>query len=67
LIDKSLDMVAANQVGTGMGFDVDDNALYVCWPEGEMHLPTAPKSILAHQLLNLIADRYHAQYPAENS
>ena len=67
LIDKSLDMVAANQVGTGMGFDVDDNALYVCWPEGEMHLPTAPKSILAHQLLTLISDRYHAQYPAENS
>jgi len=67
LVDKSLDMVAANQVGAGLGFEVDDNALYVCWPGGETRLPSAPKSILAHQLLTLIADRYHAQDPAENS
>jgi phosphopantothenoylcysteine decarboxylase/phosphopantothenate--cysteine ligase len=67
LAAKSLDMVAANQVGAGVGFDVDDNALYVCWPGGETRLPTAPKSTLAHQLLTLIADRYHAQHSAENS
>ncbi|MEY2680576.1 MAG: hypothetical protein RL661_807 [Pseudomonadota bacterium] len=67
LAAKSLDMVAANQVGAGVGFDVDDNALYVCWPGGETRLLTAPKSTLAHQLLTLIADRYHAQHSAENS
>lgn len=67
LAAKALDMVAANQVGAGVGFDVDDNALYVCWPGGETRLPTAPKSTLAHQLLTLIADRYHAQHSAENS
>ena len=67
LVAKSLDMVAANQVGAGVGFEVDDNALYVCWLGGETRLPTAPKSTLAHQLLTLIADRYHAQHPAENS
>lgn len=67
LVAKSLDMVAANQVGAGVGFEVNDNALYVCWPGGETRLPTAPKSTLAHQLLTLIADRYHAQHPAENS
>lgn len=67
LVAKSLDMVAANQVGAGVGFEVDDNALFVCWPGGETRLPTAPKSKLAHQLLTLLADRYHAQHPAENS
>lgn len=67
LVAKSLDMVAANQVGEGMGFEVDDNAFYVCWPGGETRLPTAAKSTLAQQLITLIADRYHAQHSAENS
>jgi phosphopantothenoylcysteine decarboxylase/phosphopantothenate--cysteine ligase len=67
LADKSLDLVAANRVGEGQGFDVDDNALFVCWPDGECHLPRAPKTTLAHQLLNLIADRYHAQHPTQDS
>ncbi|MFM8445200.1 MAG: bifunctional phosphopantothenoylcysteine decarboxylase/phosphopantothenate--cysteine ligase CoaBC [Methylococcus sp.] len=67
LADKSLDMVAANRVGEGQGFEVDDNALFVCWPDGECHLPRAPKITLAHQLLNLIADRYHAQHPTQDS
>ena len=59
-------MVAANAVGAGLGFEVDDNALYVCWPDGETRLPTAPKTVLAHQLLDLIADRYHAHHPAQD-
>ena len=67
LVAKALDMVAANQVGDGMGFEVDDNAFYICWPGGETRLPTAPKSTLAQQLITLIADRYHAQHSAENS
>ena len=67
LVAKALDMVAANQVGDGMGFEVDDNAFYVCWPGGETRLLTAPKSTLAQQLITLIADRYHAQHSAENS
>lgn len=66
LAAKSLDMVAANRVGERQGFDVDDNALFVCWPGGETHLPLAPKNLLAHQLLHLIADRYHAQHSAQN-
>ena len=67
LTDKSLDMVAANRVGEGQGFEVDENALFVCWPEGERYLPRAPKTTLAHQLLSLIADRYHAQHPTQDS
>jgi len=66
LAAKRLDMVAANAVGAGLGFEVDDNALYVCWPDGETRLPTAPKTVLAHQLLDLIADRYHAHHPAQD-
>jgi phosphopantothenoylcysteine decarboxylase/phosphopantothenate--cysteine ligase len=67
LVAKSLDMVAANQVGEGLGFDVDQNALYVCWSEGEANLPFTSKTLLAEQLLTLITDRYHAKHPAQNS
>ena len=66
LSGKALDLVAANRVGDGLGFEVDDNALFVCWPDGEIHLPRAPKTTLAHQLLHLIADRYHAQHSTQD-
>ncbi|CAL1239291.1 bifunctional phosphopantothenoylcysteine decarboxylase/phosphopantothenate--cysteine ligase CoaBC [Candidatus Methylocalor cossyra] len=61
---KGLDLVAANRVGAGQGFDADDNALFVCWSGGETSLPLAPKKILAAQLIALIAERYHGQNPA---
>ena len=32
---KKLDMIAANQVGDGMAFDCEDNALTVLWPGGQ--------------------------------
>jgi phosphopantothenoylcysteine decarboxylase/phosphopantothenate--cysteine ligase len=64
LAAKSLDMVAANRVGPGLGFDTDDNALFVCWAGGDTVLPKAPKRLLAAQLLRLIAERYHAKNPA---
>jgi phosphopantothenoylcysteine decarboxylase/phosphopantothenate--cysteine ligase len=67
LAAKALDLVAANRVGPGLGFDADDNALFVCWKGGETRLPLAPKPILAEQLLRLIAERYHAQNPAQDS
>ena len=66
LAAKHIDMVAANRVGAGVGFDVDDNALFVCWAGGETRLPRAPKSALARQLLNLIAQRYHAHHSAQD-
>jgi phosphopantothenoylcysteine decarboxylase/phosphopantothenate--cysteine ligase len=55
---KHLDMVAANWVSEGRGFDRDDNALWVCWPGGEADLPAAPKKVLAVQLVQLIAERH---------
>ena len=32
---QELDMIAANQVGDGIAFDCDDNALMVLWPGGK--------------------------------
>lgn len=60
LAGKALDMVAANQVGQGLGFDAEDNALFVCWPGGDTRLPFAPKRRLAEQLVRLIAERHRA-------
>ena len=64
---KDLDMVAANQVGDGVGFAVDDNALKVFWPEGSQTLPLAPKSQLARDLMTLIIERYNAKNSTKNS
>jgi phosphopantothenoylcysteine decarboxylase / phosphopantothenate---cysteine ligase len=67
LVEKDLDLIAANQVGQGLGFDTEDNALLVLWPEGQKQLSRAPKRLLANQLISLIADHYHAKHPAQNS
>jgi phosphopantothenoylcysteine decarboxylase/phosphopantothenate--cysteine ligase len=57
---KGLDMIAANQVGDGVGFEVADNALDVLWPGGAVALPRAPKASLARALVAQIALRYRA-------
>jgi phosphopantothenoylcysteine decarboxylase/phosphopantothenate--cysteine ligase len=60
---KGLDMVAANWVGRpDQGFESDNNALTVIWRGGAMELPLASKSCLARQLIQIITERYHAQY-----
>lgn len=64
---KKLDMIAANQVGEGQGFAVDDNALQVFWPGGEQILPLASKSQLARDLMTLIIKRFYAKNSTENS
>jgi phosphopantothenoylcysteine decarboxylase/phosphopantothenate--cysteine ligase len=63
---KGLDMIAANQVGPGLGFDTDDNALLVLWEGGRRELPRMPKSALATRLVELITERFHAQAPVED-
>lgn len=55
---KRLDLVAANLVGRGRGFDRDDNRLSVYWEGGGLELAEAPKLELARQLMALIAERY---------
>jgi phosphopantothenoylcysteine decarboxylase/phosphopantothenate--cysteine ligase len=65
LTGKNLDMIAANKVGDGLGFDKDDNALTVYWNGGQRELCLCSKRNLAGQLVNLIAERYRAkQTPA---
>ena len=58
---KSLDMIAANLVGDGLGFNAGDNALTVLWQDGKQEIKRANKSIVARELITLIAERYHAQ------
>jgi phosphopantothenoylcysteine decarboxylase / phosphopantothenate---cysteine ligase len=57
LMKKGLDLIAANDVSGGQGFDVDENALTVLWPGGGTTLPLQSKEQLARQLVRLIAER----------
>jgi len=67
LENKGLDMIAANWVGRPEGgFESDDNALHVFWSGGAAHLPLAAKSLIATQLIDLIAKRLHAKNTIQN-
>jgi phosphopantothenoylcysteine decarboxylase/phosphopantothenate--cysteine ligase len=55
---KRLDMIAANQVGEGLAFDCEDNALTVYWPGGRHELARASKRDVAAGLVRLIAARF---------
>ncbi len=61
LKSKRIDMIAANQVGDGLGFDADENALSVFWRDGCKEIERANKTTVARQLMSVIAERYHAQ------
>lgn len=59
LLNKRLDMIAANQVGAERGgFERDENALMVIWKDGRRDLPMMSKTQLARELAALIAERY---------
>ncbi len=60
---KKLDMIAANQVGEGLAFDCDDNALTLYWQGGKRELQRAPKCRLACELIEVIAERYAGSRP----
>jgi phosphopantothenoylcysteine decarboxylase/phosphopantothenate--cysteine ligase len=55
---KRLDMIAANRVGRGLAFDVEDNTLLVLWSGGRRVLGPCSKTEVARDLALLIADRY---------
>lgn len=61
LRSKKVDMIAANIVGEGQGFDVEMNALTVFWKTGQKQLQHAPKTRLARNLINLIVDQYNGK------
>jgi phosphopantothenoylcysteine decarboxylase/phosphopantothenate--cysteine ligase len=55
---KKLDMIAANQVGEGLAFDCDDNALTVYWASGRREFARASKCDLGRHLVDVIVERY---------
>lgn len=57
---KRLDMIIVNRVGTGSGFDRDDNTVSVLWTGGERNFPTASKLDLARDLIELVAEHFYA-------
>ncbi|MCZ6537113.1 MAG: bifunctional phosphopantothenoylcysteine decarboxylase/phosphopantothenate--cysteine ligase CoaBC [Gammaproteobacteria bacterium] len=59
--NKDLDMIFANQVGPGLGFEVPVNSLTAYWPGGKKHFATQDKLILARKLVDLIAGRLAGQ------
>ena len=48
---KKLDLIAANLVGDGAGFDAADNELLLLWAGGVERLPRADKLMLARALI----------------
>lgn len=59
---KNLDMIVANDVAAaGIGFNSDNNAVSVLWRGGEAQLGERAKSLLARDLIGLIANRLHPQ------
>jgi phosphopantothenoylcysteine decarboxylase/phosphopantothenate--cysteine ligase len=68
LTAKGADLIAANRVGLpGVGFEADDNGLWLVDRDGAVTLPIMPKSRLARMLVAEIARRYHAKGSAESS
>jgi phosphopantothenoylcysteine decarboxylase/phosphopantothenate--cysteine ligase len=58
LVQKNLDMIAANWVAKSQGgFDSNDNALEVFWKTGQKTLAMTNKKQLAVQLITLIAEK----------
>ncbi|TCK17116.1 phosphopantothenate-cysteine ligase /phosphopantothenoylcysteine decarboxylase [Thiogranum longum] len=57
-ISKGVELIAANQVGGGLGFDADDNELLLVWEGGSKTLERASKIRLARQLVEQIAELY---------
>ncbi len=80
LRNKKLDMIAANQVGEGLGFNVEENELQVFWQaeyqtQGNQArqdlilkhqtLEGASKEKLARQLIKVIANHYYEKNSAQ--
>lgn len=64
---KRLDLIAANRVGDGLGFDTEDNALILYWEGGSLDLGQASKDKLARQLIQVIAQHYEDKHRHQTS
>ena len=65
LENKKLDIIIANKVGSDCGFDYDDNAAEVLWKGGDKAFSTMAKTELAHELIDLITERFTATRGAD--
>jgi phosphopantothenoylcysteine decarboxylase/phosphopantothenate--cysteine ligase len=55
---KGLDMIVANDVSDqSIGFNSDENAVTVLWPDGQQTLERANKNTIARQIVHLIAQQ----------
>ena len=66
LKSKNLDMIIANEVGKGSGFDQDENAVNVFWSSGERSFEKTQKYILANKLVSLITETYMQKKQSSN-
>jgi phosphopantothenoylcysteine decarboxylase/phosphopantothenate--cysteine ligase len=57
---KGIDLIAANKVGDGEGFEAEDNALLLIWAGGREQLERTDKRTLAERLLARVGERMHA-------
>lgn len=68
LIDKGIDLIAANQVGhVSTGFDAEHNALTLIDTAGITELGQQTKTRLARELIQQIAKRFHAKNTTKDS
>ena len=59
LARKNLDMIVANDVSrSDIGFNSDNNAVNVYWPEGQCQFDVMNKQILARELIGLVANHF---------
>ncbi len=63
---KGLDMIAANEVGVGLGFECEENALQVFWKGGSVTFARTGKNKLARQLIATIAERFTSSRTGDN-
>lgn len=59
LSSKKLDMICANDVSDpNQGFNSEDNAVTLIWPQGQLALPAQAKSALAQQILQHVLQQF---------
>ncbi|MGI5308141.1 bifunctional phosphopantothenoylcysteine decarboxylase/phosphopantothenate--cysteine ligase CoaBC [Rheinheimera sp. WS51] len=65
LASKKLDMICANDVSDPeQGFNSDQNAVTLIWPQGEQALPAQSKTALAQQILHHVLQQFTLQTKA---
>jgi len=72
---KGVEMIAANRVGKGLGFETENNELLLVWEGGSQLLAMDLKTRLARRLIECVADLYRqrsekqdaSQHHAEHS